>query len=90
MDAAGTIYCSDVDHNRVLAIDPNGAIRPLVEDPRLLWVDAMWIDEAGFLYMPAAQLDRMATFNGGVSKVQYPVSIYRMRIGVGPSPADHP
>ena len=90
IDANGTIYCSDVDKHRVLAIDPDGNTRVLVEDPRLLWVDAMWIDAAGFLYMPAAQLDRMAPFNGGVSKVQWPVRVYRMRIGVGPPPSDHP
>ena len=90
IDAEGTIYASDVDRHRVLAIDANGAMRVVVEDPRLVWVDAMWIDADGFLYMPAAQLDRMAPFNGGVSKVQFPVSVYRTRIGVGPPPTDHP
>lgn len=90
IDAEGTIYASDVDRHRVLAIDPAGTIRVLIEDPRLLWVDAMWIDAAGFLYMPAAQLDRMAPFNGGVSKVQWPVSVYRTRIGSGPPATDHP
>ena len=90
IDANGAIYCSDVDAHRVLAIDPDGNTHVLVEDPRLLWVDAMWIDAAGFLYMPAAQLDRMAPFNGGMSKVQWPVSVYRTRIGIGPPPTDHP
>ena len=90
IDANGTIYCSDVDKHRVLAIDPDGNTRVLIEDARLLWVDAMWIDASGYLYMPAAQLDRMAPFNGGVSKVQWPVSVYRKRIGVGPPETDHP
>lgn len=90
IDAAGTIYCSDTDKHRVLKIDPDGSQKTLIEDPRLLWVDAMWIDDAGFLYMPAAQLDRMASFNGGVSKVQYPISVYKTHIGVKPPPGDHP
>ena len=90
IDADGTIYASDVDGHRVLAIDANGTIRVLVEDPRLVWVDAMWIDAGGFLYMPAAQLDRMAPFNEGNSKVRFPVSVYRTRIGVGPPSTDHP
>ena len=90
IDANGTIYCSDTDKHRVLAIDTDGSTHVLIEDPRLLWVDAMWIDAAGFLYMPAAQLDRMAPFNGGVSRVQWPVTVYRTRIGVGPPPTDHP
>lgn len=90
IDANGTIYSSDVETQRILAIDADGNTRVLVEDPRLLWVDAMWIDAAGYLYMPAAQIDRMAPFNGGVSKVQWPVSVYRTRIGIGPPATDHP
>ena len=90
IDADGTIYVSDVDHHRILAIKADGSKSIVVEDKRLLWVDAMWIDDAGFLYLPAAQLDRMAPFNDGVSKVQYPIFIYKTKIGVGPPPSDHP
>ena len=90
IDADGTIYVSDVDHHRILAIKADGSKSIVVEDKRLLWVDAMWIDDAGYLYMPAAQLDRMAPFNGGVSQVQYPIFVYKTKIGVGPPPADHP
>ncbi len=90
IDADGTIYVSDVDHHRVLAIKADGSRAIVIEDPRLLWVDAMWIDDAGYLYMPAAQLDRMAPFNDGVSKVKFPISIYKTKIGIGPPPSDHP
>ena len=90
IDAAGAIYCSDIDKHRVMKIDPDGSSSVLVEDPRLLWVDAMWIDDQGFLYLPAAQLDRMAPFNNGVSRVAFPISIYKMKVGEGPSAADHP
>ncbi len=90
IDAQGNIYCSDVDKQRVLKIHPDGTLETLIEDPRLIWIDAMWIDGMGYLYMPAAQLDRMAPFNGGVDKVSYPVSVFKMKIGVGPPPSDHP
>ena len=90
IDAMGNIYASDVDHQRILKIDPNGNEEILIEDPRLEWVDAMWIDAEGYLFMPAAQLNRMAPFNDGVDKVQYPMSIYKMKIGVKPPASDHP
>lgn len=90
IDAAGTIYWSDTDKHAILTIDADGHQKVLVQDPRLLWVDAMWIDDAGFLYMPAAQLDRMAPFNGGVSKLQLPMSVYKLKVGVKPPPTDHP
>ena len=90
IDAQGNIYASDVDHQRILKIDPNGNEEVLIQDPRLEWVDAMWIDDQGYLFMPAAQLNRMAPFNDGVDKVQYPMSVYKMNIGVKPPPNDHP
>ena len=90
IDADGNIYCSDVEKDRILKITPDGTVTVLISDPRLDWVDAMWIDDAGFLYMPAAQLDRMAPFNGGVDKVDYPISIFKMQIGAKPPMTDHP
>lgn len=90
IDADGNIYCSDTQDHRVWIIDPNGKRSLLVEDPRLIWVDAMWIDDDGYLYMPAAQLDRMAPFNNGVSRVELPVQVFRMKIGAKPPASDHP
>ncbi len=79
--ANGTIYLSDVDKKRILTISPNGNISTLIEDPRLIWVDAMWIDDAGNLLMPAAQLSRTAGLNGGSDSVQQPITLYRLKIG---------
>ena len=90
IDAAGTIYCSDTNKHRIMTIDTEGHQSILIQDPRLLWVDAMWIDGDGYLYMPAAQLDRMAPFNDGVSKLALPISIYKMKIDAKPPSNDHP
>ena len=90
IDDAGNIYCSNTDRHSITVISPEGRQRLLVQDPRLLWVDAMWIDAEGWLYMPAAQLDRMAPFNGGQSKLQLPITIYRMKIDAKPPASDHP
>ncbi|MFI5925709.1 SMP-30/gluconolactonase/LRE family protein [Micromonospora sp. NPDC051543] len=86
IDALGTIYVSDVERRRVLALAPDRSVRTLVADPRLSWVDAMWLDTDGQLWMPAAQLHLTAGFNGGRSSVDYPVEVYRMRVdGVPPA-----
>ena len=84
IDASGTIYASDADRPRILRIAPDGAITTLVEDPRLVWGDAMWIDEEGGLWIPAAQMDRAKIMNGGTSAVQFPTTIFRMPIGAKP------
>ena len=84
MDAAGTMYSSDLDHDAIVRITPDGAVTTLVRDSRLVWVDAMWIDDSGGLWAPAAQLDRTKGLNGGVDAVRYPVVIYRLEIGAKP------
>ncbi len=84
MDAAGVMYCSDADHDAILRITPDGRITTLVQDPRLVWVDAMWIDDHGDLLAPAAQLDRTPGLNGGTDAVRLPVVIYSLPLGVRP------
>jgi hypothetical protein len=74
----------------VIKITPERKVSTLIRDPRLLWVDAMWLDDAGDLWMPAAQLNRMAPFQGGTSKVDFPVHVYKLRIGQTPPRNDHP
>lgn len=81
IDAAGTIYLSDTDESRILTISPDGKIATLFADPRLAWVDAMWIDDSGDLLLPAAQLNRTAGLNGGKDTVERPITLYRYHIG---------
>lgn len=81
IDADGTIYLSDTDHSRILTVSPDGRISTLVEDPRLVWVDAMWIDDDGGLLLPASQLNRTAGLNGGIDAVEQPITLYRLEIG---------
>lgn len=84
IDADGAIYASDTDGLRVLKIAPDGTTTTLIQDPRLVWVDAMWIDEQGGLWLPAAQMNRTKIMNGGTTNVVFPTTIYRMDIGVRP------
>lgn len=89
IDARGNIYSSDTDRLAIEKIAPNGTRTTLVQDPRLLWVDAMWIDAKGKLWMPAAQLSRGVPFNNGTNKIVKPLYVFTVDIGVGPSPIDH-
>lgn len=89
IDAEGNIYNSDTDSQRVIKISPNGTMTTLVQDPRLLWIDAMWIDDQQRLWMPAAQLNRGYPFHHGVSEIVKPLYVFSIDIGVGPSPIDH-
>lgn len=89
IDAQGNLYFSDTNQQRILKITPGKEISTVVEDPRLEWSDAMWIDDAGFLWMPATQQNFTPGFTGGKQEVNYPVWIYKLQIGAKPAPNDH-
>lgn len=84
IDATGTIYVSDTDRSRILKVSPSGEISTLIADPRLAWVDAMWIDDSGKLWLPAAQLNRTSGLNQGKDAVIWPVTLYSIAIGAKP------
>jgi sugar lactone lactonase YvrE len=84
IDAAGNIYVSDVDRLRVLKVSRTGETSIVIEDPRLIWVDAMWIDNDGFLWMPAAQVNRLVIFHNGKSLVEFPAHVFKLYIGAQP------
>ncbi|ALM85656.1 L-dopachrome tautomerase-related protein [Bordetella sp. N] len=90
IDAQGNIYVNDTDKKRILRISPEGKQSVLIEDPRLVWADAMWIDRAGYLWIPASQQSLTPDFNGGKLEVRPPVWIYKLQIHAQPSPLDQP
>lgn len=90
IDAEGSIYVSDTDRQAIEKVYANGTRTRFLQDERLLWVDAMWIDSRNRLWLPAAQLNRGSPFSvGGVSRIVKPLFVYNVDIGVGPSPNDH-
>jgi sugar lactone lactonase YvrE len=89
IDAQGNIYLADVDRRLIEKIYPNGTRTILIQDERLSYVDAMWIDSGNRLWMPAAQLHLAAPFHNGTSLIKKPLEIFTLDIGVGPSPIDH-
>lgn len=84
IDAAGNLYVTDAGNPGIIKIYPNGKSETIIRDARLIWADALWIDGEGFLWIPAAQLNRLAIFQQGVSKVQSPIFIYKMQIHAKP------
>jgi sugar lactone lactonase YvrE len=89
IDNQGNIYVSDTDKRRILRISPEGKETVVIQDDRLVWADALWIDREGFLWIPASQQNLTPDFNGGQMAVRYPVAIYRLQINAMPSRLDH-
>lgn len=84
IDASGAIYLSDTDRSAILKVTPDGRIVEVLRDPRLAWVDALWIDDDGNLLAPASQLNRTPAFNGGVDATKPPYVLYRIKLHLAP------
>jgi len=81
MDANGDLYFSDLADGSLKRRTPGGAVATVVQDPRLHWVDAQFIDADHAIWLPVPQIDRIALFNAGQSKVQWPVQLFRLNLG---------
>jgi len=84
IDAEGNLYVADANQKRVLKVTPTGQSSTLVQSPDLIWVDAMWLDHAGNLWLPVPQMNRTAGFQKGVETVKFPVQLYKLPIGAKP------
>ena len=84
MDADGNIYLNDGNLKRMIKITPTGQSSVVVQDERLIWGDATWIDNDGYAWIPAAQQNRTPQFQGGKSTVEYPIKLYKLYLGVKP------
>jgi hypothetical protein len=84
IDAAGNLYVSDVNASAIFRLTPAGKREEIVQDPRLAWGDALWIDAQGYLWVPVGQLNRLGAFHNGVSKVKSPLMIYKIKIHAKP------
>ena len=81
-DAAGNHYFTDLAHNAITVLRPDGRLEVLVEDDeRLLWPDALSLADSGWLYIAVNQLHRAPPLNGGVEGAQLPFRIMRVYTG---------
>jgi sugar lactone lactonase YvrE len=79
-DEEGRIYATNYEHNAVLRRRTDGEWETLVYDPRLLWPDAIWLAQNGFLYIIANQLHRQPRFHAGHDRRRKPYSLFRTRV----------
>jgi sugar lactone lactonase YvrE len=79
-DLAGNVYMGDSPAKTIRRMTPAGKLETIVVDKRLLWPDSYAISPDGYLYVTAAQYERLPKFNGGVSQVQEPYWLYRVKL----------
>ena len=80
MDDNGNLYFSDLATSTLKRRAPDGRIATVIQDDRLHWVDAPYIDARHRIWLPVPQMDRAPTFHDGKSQTQWPIRLYRLAL----------
>lgn len=78
MDADGSLYFGDLANDAIRRRAPDGTITTVVQDSRLHWVDAPFLDARHRLWLPVPQMDRSPNFSGADKPREWPVRLYRI------------
>ncbi len=80
-DKAGNVYMGDSEKKTLHRYNARlKKFETLVQDNRLLWPDSYAISPDGYLYVTAAQYQRLRKFNEGQNKVDYPFRMYKLKL----------
>ena len=55
-DDSGNIYLTDLEHNAINRINPDGKLETLIQDPKLRWPDGLSFGPDGWLYITNSAL----------------------------------
>ncbi|TWR25968.1 gluconolactonase [Mucilaginibacter achroorhodeus] len=79
-DSRGYIYLSNSVDKSIQYVKPNGEVKTMVTDSRLIWPDSFGIGNDGYLYLSASQMNRLPKYNNGKNMVSYPFRVYKVKL----------
>ncbi|KAA2243856.1 hypothetical protein F0L74_08455 [Chitinophaga agrisoli] len=79
-DHDGNLYLGDIEHYRIVRIDPDLKMHTLVQDSLLIWPDSYQVSKDGYLYISCSQIHKQPEYNNGVNKRTSPYTIYRYKL----------
>ncbi len=78
MDKKGRLYLSDLTHDAVSRLLPNGKIETLATDKRLQWPDTFSEGPDGAIYITASHINDSPKFNEGLSVRKLPYTVFKL------------
>lgn len=79
-DTAGNLYFCAFTENAILKMGADRKLTILAADRRLAFPNEASIGLDGYLYVPASQANRIATYNEGVSRVELPFEVLKIKV----------
>ena len=86
IDSEGTVYVTDPEHDALLTIGQDRALRTLVQDERLRWPDGFSFGPDGWLYVTCSSLQHVMFTTTGHMEAHRPYQVFRLKPGVAGVP----
>ncbi|MDF1821085.1 MAG: L-dopachrome tautomerase-related protein [Alcanivoracaceae bacterium] len=83
IDNAGNVYLTDVEHQGVYVISPDGDHHTLVQHPDIRWADALSFGPDNMLYILDSAIPEQMLRSKAHMAAQGPYAIYRLQLPVG-------
>lgn len=81
MDNDGNVYLSDMEHDAVVLVKPDGTLQTLLKDERLRWPDGFSFGPDGWLYITCSSLQHVLFRPASSREEHAPYQIFRVKPG---------
>lgn len=82
MDVEGNVYITDVEHQGIARMHPDGSLETLIRDPRVRWADGLSYGPDGWLYFTDSAIPDLMLRSRDHIEASAPYHIFRFRPGV--------
>jgi hypothetical protein len=81
VDDQNGVYITDVEHQAVLRMAPDGKLQTIVKDSRIRWADGLSYGPDGWLYLADSAIPHLVLQNAEYHKAHAPYMIWRFKPG---------
>lgn len=81
IDDADNVFITDVEHQAVVRMAPDGSLQTIVKDERIRWADGLSFGPGGWLYLADSAIPHLALQSAEHIAAQAPYYIWKFRPG---------
>jgi hypothetical protein len=81
IDDQNNIFITDIEHQAVVAMAPDGKLTTIVKDKRIRWADSLSFGPDGWLYLADSAIPHLVLQNAEHHKAEAPYIIWRFKPG---------
>ena len=81
IDDQNGVFITDIEHQAVVRMSPDGSLQTIVKDSRIRWADGLSFGPDGWLYLADSAIPELALQNAAHHKAKAPYYVWRFKPG---------